>query len=441
MESLGRIKTTDRNITLVCNIDDYIGSISDITITKDEDRIFITSVQETGYLQDYKLESGRPIRTLESEAMMFCLTITKNKSYIIGGGRNSIYIWDFDTGFQAHDKSIFQAHDKSIFGIFVTQDGTKIITASEDHTIKIWDFESGECLHTLEHLDALIRFGVSLDEEYIFSIEQRWVEDIFSPILHIYSLLDGETINNIEGGDFTLMVILNKKYIIASNEESINLFEISSGEMKRVLYENKDSSWITDISLTSDKKYLICLEKQEAETYSHYNGVYVYDYFIKILNTLTGQLIKEYPNSIDSAEEMHLFSDGKYLISVKEEGNLVQIRRLIISEETIESSIISDSVQKERKPKKDKKVKKKEENKNLLLVIDHTDNINIEVKECRNSLKENPKEGVSWYNLSQALEKKGLIEASIRAIKGALELDPDNPQYINLHNKLLEKIS
>ena len=41
-------------------------------------------------------------------------------------------------------------HSEDVNSVAYSTDGTKIISGSSDHTIKIWDANTGECLKTLE---------------------------------------------------------------------------------------------------------------------------------------------------------------------------------------------------------------------------------------------------------------------------------------------------
>ena len=43
-----------------------------------------------------------------------------------------------------------KGHSESVWSVAYSPDGTKIISGSEDKTIKIWDANTGACLKTLE---------------------------------------------------------------------------------------------------------------------------------------------------------------------------------------------------------------------------------------------------------------------------------------------------
>jgi len=54
--------------------------------------------------------------------------------------------------------------------IAMSRNGLKLISASDDCSMKIWDFESGECLNTLYgHLSSVYCVAISRDSSTIIS--------------------------------------------------------------------------------------------------------------------------------------------------------------------------------------------------------------------------------------------------------------------------------
>ena len=63
-----------------------------------------------------------------------------------------------------------KGHIYEVWSVAYSPDGTKIISGSEDKTIKIWDANTGECLQTLEgHLDIILSVAYSPDGTKIIS--------------------------------------------------------------------------------------------------------------------------------------------------------------------------------------------------------------------------------------------------------------------------------
>jgi WD40 repeat protein len=67
------------------------------------------------------------------------------------------------------DKNL-KGHNDTIYSIAISSEDEFIVSASMDKTIKIWDFNTGECLKTLEgHTSAVESIAISCCDEYIVS--------------------------------------------------------------------------------------------------------------------------------------------------------------------------------------------------------------------------------------------------------------------------------
>jgi len=106
--------------------------------------IFIFNLQE-----DLNEQSDVPVRTLESEsqAVKFNQTLwgSLNQTVISCGDDGAVRVWDTETG-----KEILktQDHKKEIRSMQFSKDHTMIITASTDHTARLYDVKTLKLLKT-----------------------------------------------------------------------------------------------------------------------------------------------------------------------------------------------------------------------------------------------------------------------------------------------------
>lgn len=70
-------------------------------------------------------------------------------------------------------------------------DGVRIVSGSSDQTIKIWDVETGECLHTLAGHTDLVR-TLQLDAR-----ADRIISGSYDGSLKIWSLSQGRLLRNL----------------------------------------------------------------------------------------------------------------------------------------------------------------------------------------------------------------------------------------------------
>ena len=119
---------------------------------------------------------------------VYCLCGTSNGKYLISGSADkTIRIWDWrnqmkdDTSevSEVHqegslrvdsDKQILQGHDDIIRSICLTSDDTRIISGSNDKTVRVWDRENAFSIMTLQgHTDAVGTVCMNADGDQIIS--------------------------------------------------------------------------------------------------------------------------------------------------------------------------------------------------------------------------------------------------------------------------------
>jgi len=96
---------------------------------------------------------------------------------VSGSGDNTIKIWDFEKG---EEIKTLEGHNNSVVSVFVTPDKKHIVSGSHDKTIKIWDFETGECIRTIEQKlkceGMNIKGAKGLSKEQIGFLKERGAE-------------------------------------------------------------------------------------------------------------------------------------------------------------------------------------------------------------------------------------------------------------------------
>jgi WD40 repeat protein len=104
-----------------------------------------------------------------------------------------------------------------VTAVAVSADGKKVVSGSEDGTVKIWDAESGTELHTLSgHSDYVDEVAVSADGMKIVTGSEDgtvkiWNMVMFVPTKRVYNLLLKALNEDVVG--------LVMKYAVATREE------------------------------------------------------------------------------------------------------------------------------------------------------------------------------------------------------------------------------
>ena len=108
-----------------------------------------------------------------STGKSFCTSVIFNPAdhtVWFGGADGSIRAWSVNTLIGLKETTIdtagrvFTGHTDSVVGIAISPDGSQIATASWDRTVKLWDYASGQVIHTLDAHPAPV-WGVTFSPD------------------------------------------------------------------------------------------------------------------------------------------------------------------------------------------------------------------------------------------------------------------------------------
>jgi WD40 repeat protein len=104
--------------------------------------------------------------TLTADAEVNAIALTPDGTTLISAGSGSITQWNLQTGV----RSSLPGHEQIITSLALSPDGTLLASGSWDHTIKLWQLETGKLLHTLKgHTDAITAVAISPDGQTLIS--------------------------------------------------------------------------------------------------------------------------------------------------------------------------------------------------------------------------------------------------------------------------------
>jgi hypothetical protein len=92
---------------------------------------------------------------------------SRDGSRIVSSDRDKIYLWDAASGRPIQS---FEGHAGDVHSVAFSPDGTRILSGSDDVTLKLWDAASGQLLHSFdEHADTINSVAFSPDGTRILS--------------------------------------------------------------------------------------------------------------------------------------------------------------------------------------------------------------------------------------------------------------------------------
>jgi WD40 repeat protein len=153
----------------------------------------------------------------------------------------TIIVWDTDLGPSSswrglQRKAVLRGHTAAVLSCAFFPDGDRLVSASADGTLRIWDLETGETLHVLTGHAGPVR-AVALDTEYISGLRGRIAEQIVSAsddrTLRIWNAESGEEMAVLDGDNETLHCIAlqdRRRIVTWSRMGDLKIYHVDGNE-------------------------------------------------------------------------------------------------------------------------------------------------------------------------------------------------------------------
>jgi hypothetical protein len=126
-----------------------------------------------------------------------------------------------------------EGHTGGVWAVAVSPDGRFIVSGSSDHTVKVWELESGRLLRSLEgHTGGVRAVAVSPDGRFIVSgSEDRTVK--------VWELESGRLLRSLKGHTHWVNAVAvspDGRFIVSgSSDHTVKVWELESGRLLRSL--------------------------------------------------------------------------------------------------------------------------------------------------------------------------------------------------------------
>lgn len=302
-------QVADGKQLLTCKVDEgWIWSVA----FSPNGRFLASSANRTVNLWD--VQTGQCVLTLQGFCdRVFSLAFSPDGFLLASGSEDHLVrIWDIKTGelksvLSGHTdevRSVAFAPEYSTRGTYknlsrqnqtsptcLTKGGVKIqnhtgyllASGSYDHTVKLWDVNTGECLETLaEHTDWIWSIGFSPDGRTLASgSRDRTVK--------LWDVSQGKCVKSLKGHSGQIRTVAfspdGQTLASGSDDQSVRLWNYHTGEVLRVLRGH--TSWISSVAFSLDNYLLASGSEDQSvrlwETHSnlciktlqgHSNGVW-----------------------------------------------------------------------------------------------------------------------------------------------------------------------
>ncbi|MCH8047275.1 MAG: PD40 domain-containing protein [Planctomycetes bacterium] len=212
--------------------------------------------------------------------------------------KGRLRVWNVDGSAATLQKNLdsITPHSGAVESIVFLPDGSRLVSASSDNTIKVWDIASGKCLSTLaEHTDKIESIAVSPDGQMLASASgdntiRLWDVDT-GKVRHVLTGHSDETRGVAFSSD-------GKTLASVSFDGKVKLWDTSEGTLLHTLEGHTEKLRAVAFSPTGD------LVASAGD-----------DHTIRLWNTDSGEFVAEFSNHTAEIRGLAFSPDGRLLAS------------------------------------------------------------------------------------------------------------------------------
>lgn len=173
-----------------------------------------------------------------------------SEGYILASGSDdhTVKLWDLRSG---ECLKTFCGHNSQIWTVAWSPDGKTIASGSEDHTVKLWDVRTGECLRTLEGHSNWVRsvaFRPTLQGKSILASGSD------DQTIKLWDIATGECLQTFHGHTMRVWSIAwspdGQQLVSGSSDRTLKLWNVNTGECDRTLRGH--NNWVRSVAFSPD---------------------------------------------------------------------------------------------------------------------------------------------------------------------------------------------
>jgi WD40 repeat protein len=172
------------------------------------------------------------------------------KRIVSGSDDNTLKIWDAQTG---QEILTLKGHSNSVNSVGFSPDGKRIVSGSRDSTLCVWDAEIGQEMLTLEgHLDWVNSVSFSPDGKRIVSGSR-------DSTLKVWDAETGQEMLTLKGHSRGVESVNfspdGKRIVSGSRDSTLKVWDAETGQEMRTLEGH--SGWVNSVSFNPDGKRVV----------------------------------------------------------------------------------------------------------------------------------------------------------------------------------------
>ena len=215
------------------------------------------------------------------------------KQAVSGSDDHTLRVWDLQTG---DCLRTLQGHTRQVRAVALTPDGKQAVSGSVDCTLRVWDLQTGHCLRTLQgHYGSVYAVALTPDGKQAVAGDRDHT-------LRVWDLQTGHCLRTLKGHTDEVHAVAltpdGKQALSGSADGTLRLWDIQSGDCLRTLQGHTREVYA--VALTPDGKQAVS------------GGG---DHTLRVWNLQTGDCLRALQGHTDAVSAVTLTPDGKQAVS------------------------------------------------------------------------------------------------------------------------------
>ena len=145
----------------------------------------------------------------------------------------------------------FNQHSGSVRSIQFIENSNRLISASQDNTIKVWDLKTGECLKTLNEHERWVTCILTISNNQLVSSSN-------DKTIKIWDLEKYECVNSLisDSSVYSLCQLQDNKLATGRMDGLIDIWDMNSLTIQETILAHDD--WITSLKLIDNQRFISC---------------------------------------------------------------------------------------------------------------------------------------------------------------------------------------
>ena len=213
---------------------------------------------------------------------------------------HTLKIWDLASG---HEVRTLSGHTGPVNAVSVTPDGKQAVSASGDQTLKVWDLASGHEVRTLSgHIGVIVAVTVTPDGRQAVSASG-------DQTLKVWDLASGQEVRTLSGHTNEVRAVAvtpdGKQAVSASGDQTLKVWDLASGQEVRTL--SARAGGVLAVAVTPDGKHAVFASMDET---------------LKVWDLMSGQEVRTLDGHTGFVDAVAVTPDGRQAVSASYDQTL-----------------------------------------------------------------------------------------------------------------------